>query len=58
MTYATTFDPENLLLPVAGEPAAGRDLRDGSFYVFTAPAERDPTVLAVKVALATGGCSC
>ncbi|MBV9958446.1 MAG: MoxR family ATPase [Acidobacteria bacterium] len=54
MTYATKFDPEHPLLPATGEPAAGRDLRDGSFYVFTAPAERDPTVLAVKVALATG----
>jgi MoxR-like ATPase len=55
MTYAATFDPKNPLLPAVGEPAAaGRDLRDGSFYVFTAPAQRDPTVLAVKVALATG----
>lgn len=54
MTYSTTFDPENPLLSAAGEPTAGRDLRDGSFYVFTSPVERDPTVLAVKVALATG----
>lgn len=54
MTYATTFDPENPLLPATGEPVAGRDLRDGSFYVLSPPAERDPTVLAVKVALATG----
>lgn len=54
MTYATLFDPRNPLLPVTQKPAAGRDLRDGSFYVFTEPIERDPTVLVVKVALATG----
>jgi MoxR-like ATPase len=54
MKYATVFDPKNPLLPAAGLPAAGRDLRDGSFYVFTEPVERDPTVLVVKVALATG----
>jgi MoxR-like ATPase len=54
MTYATTFDPANSLPPAAGVPTPGRDLRDGSFYVFSEPGERDPTVLAVRVALATG----
>jgi MoxR-like ATPase len=54
MKYATMFDPQNQLLPPTGIPAAGRDLRDGSFYVFTEPVDRDPTVLVVKVALATG----
>jgi MoxR-like ATPase len=54
MKYATLFDPKNPLLPATGKPAAGRDSRDGSFYVFTEPVERDPTVLVVKVALATG----
>ncbi|HKQ05573.1 MAG TPA: MoxR family ATPase [Blastocatellia bacterium] len=54
MKYATVFDPKYPLLPPTGKPAAGRDLRDGSFYVFTEPLERDPTVLVVKVALATG----
>lgn len=54
MKYDTVFDPQNPLSPVTQQPAAGRDLRDGSFYVFTKPIERDPTVLVVKVALATG----
>jgi MoxR-like ATPase len=54
MKYATLFDPKNPLLFAAGQPAAGRDLRDGSFYVFTEPVERDVTVLVVKVAIATG----
>lgn len=54
MNYATVFDPQNPLLPAVGRPVAGRDLRDGAFYVFTHPVERDPTVLVVKVALATG----
>jgi MoxR-like ATPase len=54
MNYATVFDPQNPLLPATGKSVAGRDLRDGAFYVFTDPVERDPTVLVVKVALATG----
>ena len=54
MNYATLFDPQNALLPAVGKPVAGRDLRDGAFYVFTDPTERDPTVLVVNVALATG----
>lgn len=54
MTYATVFNPLNPLLAGGGKPVAGRDQRDGAFYVFTDPVERDPTVLVVKIALATG----
>jgi MoxR-like ATPase len=54
MKYATVFDPTNPLLSPIEKAPAGRDLRDGSFYEFTEPVERDPTVLLVKVALATG----
>ena len=54
MNYATVFDPQNPLLPAVGKSVAGRDLRNGAFYVFTDPVERDPTVLVVKIALATG----
>lgn len=54
MNYAKVFAPRKPLLQPTGKPAVGRDLRDGLFYVFTEPVERDPTVLVVNVALSTG----
>ena len=49
MSPLTRFEPTESRLIPDQEPAAGRDVRDGSVYVFT-----PPTVLAVQVALATG----
>jgi MoxR-like ATPase len=49
MTYQKTFDPQSVRLSEAGDgPTHGRDIRDGSIYVY-----KPSTVLAVKVALAT-----
>jgi MoxR-like ATPase len=54
MSYATTFDPLAARAARSEATPAGLDLRDGSVYVFSEPLDEDLSVLAVKVALATG----
>src|SRR5437867_12690489 len=50
MAYMTMFEPKRTRLADTSEPGdVGRDLRDGSIYVYN-----QETVLAVKVAISTG----